>query len=77
MHNLDSFFNLPKSSRILDSNEWWQLRHRVDLKIAPDMFRDVARWVQFEQPGFRLLNVEWRVFNLRYKELRTILASIV
>jgi hypothetical protein len=77
MYDLNGFFNIPVSSRILNSKEWWQPRHGMDLKIAQNMFRDVAHWVQFEQPGFWLLNVEWRVFDLRHNKLRSTLASSV
>ena len=77
MYDLNGFFDIPVSSRILNSKEWWQPRHSMDLKIAPNLFRDVARWVQFEQPGFWLLNVEWRVYDLGHNKLRSILASSV
>lgn len=77
MYDLNGFFDIPVSSRNLNSKEWWKPRHGMDLKIAPNLFRDVARWVLFEQPGFWLLNVEWRVFDLRHSKLRSILASSV
>jgi hypothetical protein len=53
MYDLNGFFNIPISSRILNSKEWWQPRHGMDLKI------------QFEQRSLWLLNVEWHVVVLR------------